>query len=212
MVASLKVVGSDRTSENMDKQKALEAALAQIDRAFGKGSAMKLGSREAVQIETVSTGSLGLDIALGVGGLPRGRIIEIYGPESSGKTTLALHAVAEAQKTGGTAAFIDAEHALDPIYARKLGVDVDELIVSQPDTGEQALEITDTLVRSNAVDILIVDSVAALVPRAEIEGEMGDSHVGLQARLMSQALRKLTGSISKSNCIDRKSTRLNSSH
>src|SRR5687768_882021 len=200
MVASLKVVGSDRTSENMDKQKALEAALAQIDRAFGKGSAMKLGSREAVQIETVSTGSLGLDIALGVGGLPRGRIIEIYGPESSGKTTLALHAVAEAQKTGGTAAFIDAEHALDPIYAKKLGVDVDELIVSQPDTGEQALEITDTLVRSNAVDILVIDSVAALVPRAEIEGEMGDSHVGLQARLMSQALRKLTGSISKSNC------------
>jgi recombination protein RecA len=184
----------------MDKQKALEAALAQIDRAFGKGSAMKLGSREAVQIETVSTGSLGLDIALGVGGLPRGRIIEIYGPESSGKTTLALHAVAEAQKTGGTAAFIDAEHALDPIYARKLGVDVDELIVSQPDTGEQALEITDTLVRSNAVDILVIDSVAALVPRAEIEGEMGDSHVGLQARLMSQSLRKLTGSISKSRC------------
>jgi recombination protein RecA len=200
MVASLKVVGSDRTSENMDKQKALEAALAQIDRAFGKGSAMKLGSREAVQIETVSTGSLGLDIALGVGGLPRGRIIEIYGPESSGKTTLALHAVAEAQKTGGTAAFVDAEHALDPGYAKKLGVDVDELIVSQPDTGEQALEIVDTLVRSNAVDILVIDSVAALVPRAEIEGEMGDSHVGLQARLMSQALRKLTGSISKSNC------------
>jgi recombination protein RecA len=200
MVASLKVVGSDRTSENMDKQKALEAALAQIDRAFGKGSAMKLGSREAVQIDTVSTGSLGLDIALGVGGLPRGRIIEIYGPESSGKTTLALHAVAEAQKTGGTAAFVDAEHALDPGYAKKLGVDVDELIVSQPDTGEQALEIVDTLVRSNAVDILVIDSVAALVPRAEIEGEMGDSHVGLQARLMSQALRKLTGSISKSNC------------
>jgi recombination protein RecA len=200
MVASLKVVGSDRVSENMDKQKALEAALAQIDRAFGKGSAMKLGSREAVQIDTVSTGSLGLDIALGVGGLPRGRIIEIYGPESSGKTTLALHAVAEAQKLGGTAAFVDAEHALDPRYARKLGVDVDELIVSQPDTGEQALEIVDTLVRSNAVDILVIDSVAALVPRAEIEGEMGDSHVGLQARLMSQSLRKLTGSISKSNC------------
>jgi recombination protein RecA len=201
MVASLKVVGSDRNSENMDKQKALEAALAQIDRAFGKGSAMKLGSREAVQIDTISTGSLGLDIALGVGGLPRGRIIEIYGPESSGKTTLALHAVAEAQKNGGTAAFIDAEHALDPIYARKLGVDVDNLIVSQPDTGEQALEITDTLVRSNAIDILVIDSVAALVPRAEIEGEMGDSHVGLQARLMSQSLRKLTGSISKSRCI-----------
>jgi recombination protein RecA len=200
MVTSLKIVAPDRNSENMDKQKALEAALAQIDRAFGKGSAMKLGSREAVQIETISTGSLGLDIALGVGGLPRGRIIEIYGPESSGKTTLALHAVAEAQRNGGTAAFVDAEHALDPIYARKLGVDVDELIVSQPDTGEQALEITDTLVRSNAVDILVIDSVAALVPRAEIEGEMGDSHVGLQARLMSQALRKLTGSISKSKC------------
>jgi len=200
MVASLKVVGSDRNAVNMDKQKALEAALAQIDRAFGKGSAMKLGSREAVQIDTVSTGSLGLDIALGVGGLPRGRIIEIYGPESSGKTTLALHAVAEAQKEGGTAAFVDAEHALDPRYAKKLGVDIDELIVSQPDTGEQALEIVDTLVRSNAVDILVIDSVAALVPRAEIEGEMGDSHVGLQARLMSQSLRKLTGSISKSNC------------
>jgi recombination protein RecA len=199
MVASLKVV-SDRNSDNMDKQKALDAALAQIDRAFGKGSAMKLGSREAVQIETISTGSLGLDIALGVGGLPRGRIIEIYGPESSGKTTLALHTVAEAQKLGGTAAFIDAEHALDPIYAKKLGVDIDNLIVSQPDTGEQALEITDTLVRSNAVDILVIDSVAALVPRAEIEGEMGDSHVGLQARLMSQSLRKLTGSISKSRC------------
>jgi len=185
----------------MDKQKALEAALAQIDRAFGKGSAMKLGSREAVEIETISTGSLGLDIALGIGGLPRGRVVEVYGPESSGKTTLALHVIAEAQKNGGTAAFVDAEHALDPIYARKLGVDVDELIVSQPDTGEQALEIVDTLVRSNAVDILVVDSVAALVPRAEIEGEMGDSHVGLQARLMSQSLRKLTGSISKSKCL-----------
>ena len=184
-----------------DKQKALDAALAQIDRAFGKGSAMRLGSREAIEIETISTGSLGLDIALGIGGLPRGRIVEIYGPESSGKTTLALHAVAEAQKVGGVAAFVDAEHALDPIYARKLGVDVDNLIVSQPDTGEQALEITDTLVRSGAVDILVVDSVAALVPRAEIEGEMGDSHVGLQARLMSQALRKLTGSISKSRCL-----------
>jgi recombination protein RecA len=183
-----------------DKQKALDAALAQIDRAFGKGSAMRLGSREAIEIETISTGSLGLDIALGIGGLPRGRVVEIYGPESSGKTTLALHAVAEAQKAGGVAAFVDAEHALDPIYARKLGVDVDNLIVSQPDTGEQALEITDTLVRSNAVDILVIDSVAALVPRAEIEGEMGDSHVGLQARLMSQALRKLTGSISKSRC------------
>ncbi len=184
-----------------DKQKALDAALAQIDRAFGKGSAMRLGSREAIEIETISTGSLGLDIALGIGGLPRGRVVEIYGPESSGKTTLALHAVAEAQKVGGVAAFVDAEHALDPIYARKLGVDVDNLIVSQPDTGEQALEITDTLVRSNAVDILVIDSVAALVPRAEIEGEMGDSHVGLQARLMSQALRKLTGSISKSRCL-----------
>src|SRR5687768_14215666 len=199
MVAPLKVV-SDRTVLDMDKQKALDAALAQIDRAFGKGSAMRLGSREAIEIETISTGSLGLDIALGIGGLPRGRVVEIYGPESSGKTTLALHAVAEAQKAGGVAAFVDAEHALDPIYARKLGVDIDNLIVSQPDTGEQALEITDTLVRSNAVDILVIDSVAALVPRAEIEGEMGDSHVGLQARLMSQALRKLTGSISKSRC------------
>ncbi|MDQ8754850.1 recombinase RecA [Sphingosinicella sp. LHD-64] len=200
MVASLQVV-SDRTQMDMDKQKALDAALAQIDRAFGKGSAMRLGSREAIEIETISTGSLGLDIALGIGGLPRGRVVEIYGPESSGKTTLALHAVAEAQKNGGVAAFVDAEHALDPIYAKKLGVDIDNLIVSQPDTGEQALEITDTLVRSNAVDILIVDSVAALVPRAEIEGEMGDSHVGLQARLMSQSLRKLTGSISKSKCL-----------
>jgi recombination protein RecA len=199
MATSLKVV-SDGTPQNVDKQKALDAALAQIDRAFGKGSAMRLGSKEKIDIETISTGSLGLDIALGIGGLPRGRIIEIYGPESSGKTTLALHAVAEAQKAGGTAAFVDAEHALDPIYAKKLGVDVDNLIVSQPDTGEQALEITDTLVRSNAVDILIIDSVAALVPRAEIEGEMGDSHVGLQARLMSQSLRKLTGSISKSKC------------
>ena len=184
-----------------DKQKALDAALAQIDRAFGKGRAMRLGSREAIEIETISTGSLGLDIALGIGGLPRGRVVEIYGPESSGKTTLALHAIAEAQKNGGVAAFVDAEHALDPAYAKKLGVNIDELIVSQPDTGEQALEITDTLVRSNAIDILIVDSVAALVPRAEIEGEMGDSHVGLQARLMSQSLRKLTGSISKSKCL-----------
>ena len=200
MVAPLKVV-SDRTVLDMDKQKALDAALAQIDRAFGKGSAMRLGSRETIEIETISTGSLGLDIALGIGGLPRGRVVEIYGPESSGKTTLALHAVAEAQKAGGVAAFVDAEHALDPVYARKLGVDVDNLIVSQPDTGEQALEITDTLVRSNAIDILIIDSVAALVPRAEIEGEMGDSHVGLQARLMSQSLRKLTGSISKSKCL-----------
>jgi recombination protein RecA len=200
MAAQLKVVGSVGDTGNMDRAKALEAALAQIDRAFGKGSAMKLGSREKFEIDTVSTGSLGLDIALGVGGLPRGRVIEIYGPESSGKTTLALHAIAEAQKVGGTAAFVDAEHALDPGYAKKLGVDIDELIVSQPDTGEQALEIVDTLVRSNAVDVLVIDSVAALVPRAEIEGEMGDSHVGLQARLMSQALRKLTGSISRSRC------------
>ena len=185
----------------MEREKALEAALAQIDRAFGKGSAMRLGSRETLEIEAISTGSLGLDIALGIGGLPRGRVVEIYGPESSGKTTLALHVIAEAQKAGGTAAFVDAEHALDPIYAKKLGVDTDNLIVSQPDTGEQALEIVDTLVRSNAIDVLVVDSVAALVPRAEIEGEMGDSHVGLQARLMSQALRKLTGSISRSRCI-----------
>jgi recombination protein RecA len=187
---------------SMDKTKALEAALSQIDRAFGKGSVMKLGQRESgIEIETISTGSLNLDIALGIGGFPKGRIIEIYGPESSGKTTLALHAVAEAQKKGGIAAFVDAEHALDPVYARKLGVDVNELLVSQPDTGEQALEIADTLVRSGAVDILVVDSVAALTPRAELEGEMGDSHVGLQARLMSQALRKLTASISRSNTI-----------
>ena len=197
MAAELKLV----EKESVDRQKALEAALAQIDRAFGKGSAMKLGSKETMQVETISTGSLGLDIALGVGGLPRGRVIEIYGPESSGKTTLALHVIAEAQRGGGTAAFVDAEHALDPVYAKKLGVDIDELIVSQPDTGEQALEIVDTLVRSNAIDVLVIDSVAALVPRAEIEGEMGDSHVGLQARLMSQSLRKLTGSISKSRCM-----------
>jgi len=200
MTAMLSLIDSKKTG-TMDRQKALEAALSQIDRAFGKGSAMKLGSREKIEIEAISTGSLGLDIALGIGGLPRGRIIEIYGPESSGKTTLALHAIAEAQKTGGVAAFVDAEHALDPAYAKKLGVDIDELIVSQPDTGEQALEIVDTLVRSNAIDVLVVDSVAALVPRAEIEGEMGDSHVGLQARLMSQALRKLTGSISRSKCL-----------
>lgn len=187
---------------SMDKSKALEAALGQIDRAFGKGSVMKLGQRESsIEIEAISTGSLNLDIALGIGGFPKGRIIEIYGPESSGKTTLALHAVAEAQKKGGIAAFVDAEHALDPVYARKLGVDVNELLISQPDTGEQALEICDTLVRSGAIDILVVDSVAALTPRAELEGEMGDSHVGLQARLMSQALRKLTASISKSNTI-----------
>ena len=200
MAAQLKVIGNTLDSSGMDRQKALEAALAQIDRAFGKGSAMKLGSREKMEIETTSTGSLGLDIALGVGGFPRGRVVEIYGPESSGKTTLALHVIAEAQKVGGTCAFVDAEHALDPVYARKLGVNIDELIVSQPDTGEQALEIVDTLVRSNAIDVLVIDSVAALVPRAEIEGEMGDSHVGLQARLMSQALRKLTGSISRSRC------------
>jgi recombination protein RecA len=183
----------------MDKQKAQDAALTQIERAFGKGSIMKLGAHAAqVETEVVSTGSLALDIALGIGGLPRGRIIEIYGPESSGKTTLALHAIAEAQKNGGTCAFIDAEHALDPGYARKLGVNIDEVLISQPDAGEQALEIADTLVRSGAIDVLVVDSVAALVPRAELEGEMGDSHVGLHARLMSQALRKLTGSISRS--------------
>jgi recombination protein RecA len=197
-VTKLTVVKQD----NMDKSKALEAALSQIERAFGKGSVMKLGQHGSiVEVETVSTGSLGLDIALGIGGLPRGRIIEVFGPESSGKTTLALHAVAEVQKKGGVAAFIDAEHALDPTYARKLGVDVGELLISQPDAGEQALEIADTLVRSGAVDILVVDSVAALTPRAELEGEMGDSHVGLQARLMSQALRKLTGSISRSKCM-----------
>ena len=186
---------------NTDKQKAIEAALSQIDKAFGKGSVMKLGQRPHMDIEAISTGSLGLDIALGIGGLPKGRIIEIYGPESSGKTTLALHTVAEAQKAGGVAAFVDAEHALDPVYAGKLGVDVGELLVSQPDAGEQALEIADTLVRSGAVDILVIDSVAALTPRAELEGEMGDSLPGLQARLMSQALRKLTASISKSNCL-----------
>ncbi|HEY0596926.1 recombinase RecA, partial [Sphingopyxis sp.] len=201
MAGQLSLVESGKSVNNTDRQKALDAALAQIDRAFGKGSVMKLGSKEAMQVEAISTGSLGLDIALGVGGLPRGRVIEIYGPESSGKTTLALHTLAEAQKTGGTVAFVDAEHALDPVYARKLGVNIDELIVSQPDTGEQALEIVDTLVRSNAIDVLVVDSVAALVPRAEIEGEMGDSHVGLQARLMSQSLRKLTGSISRSRCM-----------
>lgn len=186
----------------MDKQRALDAALSQIEKAFGKGSIMKLGQKDAtLDIEAVSTGSLGLDMALGIGGLPKGRIIEIYGPESSGKTTLALHVVAEAQKAGGTCAFVDAEHALDPVYARKLGVNTDELLISQPDAGEQALEIADTLVRSGAIDVLIIDSVAALVPKAELEGEMGDTHVGLQARLMSQALRKLTGSISKTNCM-----------
>jgi recombination protein RecA len=196
--SSLRLVDKDM----MDKGKALDAALSQIERAFGKGSIMRLGQREnVVETEVVSTGSLGLDIALGIGGLPRGRIIEVYGPESSGKTTLALHVVAEAQKKGGTCAFIDAEHALDPSYASKLGVNVDELLISQPDAGEQALEIADTLVRSGAIDVLVIDSVAALVPRAELEGEMGDSHVGLHARLMSQALRKLTGSISRSRCM-----------
>ena len=184
-----------------DKNKALETALGQIERQFGKGAVMKLGKSEAMQVDAVSTGSLSLDLALGVGGLPKGRIIEIYGPESSGKTTLALHCIAEGQKNGGNAAFIDVEHALDPVYARALGVNVDSLLVSQPDTGEQALEITESLVRSGAIDVIVVDSVAALVPRAEIEGEMGDSHVGLQARLMSQALRKLAGAISKSNCV-----------
>ena len=195
-VAALRIV----EGSSMDKSKALSAALSQIERQFGKGSVMKLGKNDrSMDIETVSTGSLGLDIALGVGGLPKGRIVEIYGPESSGKTTLALHCVAEAQKKGGICAFIDAEHALDPVYARKLGVNIDELLISQPDTGEQALEICDTLVRSGAVDVLVVDSVAALVPKAELEGEMGDALPGLQARLMSQALRKLTASINKSN-------------
>ena len=184
-----------------DKKKALETAVAQIERTFGKGSIMRLGDNTAIQVESIPTGSLGLDIALGIGGLPSGRIIAIYGPESSGKTTLALHVVAEAQKLGGEVAYIDAEHAMDPTYARALGVDIDSMLISQPDTGEQALEITDQLVRSGAVDVVVVDSVAALVPRAEIEGEMGDSYVGLQARLMSQALRKLTGSIGKTNCI-----------
>ena len=200
MSASLKIVEKE-SKDTMDKQKAIDSALSQIEKAFGKGSIMKLGSRESIDVEVISTGSISLDIALGIGGLPRGRIVEIYGPESSGKTTLALHAVASAQAAGGDCAFIDAEHALDPGYARKLGVNIDELLISQPDAGEQALEIADTLVRSGAIDVLVVDSVAALVPRAELEGEMGDTHVGLQARLMSQALRKLTASISKSNCI-----------
>ena len=187
---------------NSNKQRALDAALSQIDRAYGKGSVMRLGqSGASMEVETISSGSLSLDVALGIGGLPKGRVVEIYGPESSGKTTLALHVIAEAQKLGGIAAFVDAEHALDPAYAKKLGVDINELLISQPDTGEQALEITDTLVRSGAVDVLVIDSVAALTPRAEIEGEMGDHHVGLQARLMSQALRKLTGHISKSGCM-----------
>lgn len=186
----------------MDKDKALEAALSQIEKAYGKGAVMRLGQQGSViEIESISTGSIGLDIALGIGGLPKGRVIEVYGPESSGKTTLALHVVAQAQKSGGVCAFVDAEHALDPVYAQKLGVDISELVISQPDTGEQALEITDTLVRSGAVSVIVVDSVAALTPRAELEGDMGDSLPGLQARLMSQALRKLTGSISRSNCM-----------
>ncbi len=186
----------------MEKNKALDAAMAQIERAFGKGSIMRMGARPGDEhIEVIPSGSLGLDLAMGIGGMPRGRIVEIYGPESSGKTTLALHVIAEAQKLGGTCAFVDAEHALDPTYARKLGVDVDNLLISQPDAGEQALEIADTLVRSGAIDVLVVDSVAALVPRAELEGEMGDSHMGLHARLMSQALRKITGSVSRSKCM-----------
>jgi recombination protein RecA len=184
-----------------DKQKAIEAAITQIERAFGKGSIMRLGGDQVVEVETISSGSLGLDVALGVGGFPRGRIIEVYGPESSGKTTLTLHAIAEAQKKGGVCAFVDAEHALDPVYARKLGVNLDDLIVSQPDSGEQALEIADTLVRSNAVDVLVIDSVAALTPKAELDGEMGESRPGLQARLMSQALRKLTGGINRTNTL-----------
>ena len=200
---NLKVVKSakDKDLENKEKNKALEAAISQITDNFGKGSVMKLGQKKAMDIESISTGSLSLDLALGIGGLPKGRIVEIYGPESSGKTTLALQVIAEAQKSGGICAFVDAEHALDPVYAKKLGVNTEELLISQPDAGEQALEIADTLVRSGAVDVLVVDSVAALVPRAELEGEMGDTHVGLQARLMSQALRKLTASIAKSNCL-----------
>ena len=188
-------------SENAEKKKALEVAMSQIEKQFGKGSVMKLGEFKAMEIEAIPTGALSLDIALGIGGVPRGRIIEVFGPESSGKTTLALHIVAEAQKMGGEAAFIDAEHALDPVYAKKLGVDIDNLIVSQPDTGEQALEITESLVRSGALDVIVVDSVAALVPKAEIDGDMGDSHMGLQARLMSQALRKLAGAINKSKTV-----------
>jgi recombination protein RecA len=193
--------GWKNMSIEQDKLKALNQALGQIEKDFGKGSVMKLGEATSMAIDVVPTGSIGLDIAIGIGGLPKGRIVEIYGPESSGKTTVALHSVAEAQKQGGIAAFIDAEHALDPIYAKALGVDIDNLIISQPDTGEQALEIAEALIRSGAIDIIVVDSVAALVPRAEIEGDMGDSHIGLQARLMSQALRKLTGSIKKSNCV-----------
>ena len=192
---------AEKNTKMSDKAAALETALAQIEKQFGKGAVMRLGQNQAMNVEAISTGSLSLDLALGIGGLPRGRIVEIYGPESSGKTTLALHCIAEGQKGGGNAAFIDVEHALDPVYARALGVDVDSLLVSQPDTGEQALEIAEALIRSGAIDVIVVDSVAALVPRAEIEGEMGDSHVGLQARLMSQALRKLAGAISKSNCV-----------
>jgi recombination protein RecA len=188
-------------SKSQEKEKALSAVLSQIEKSFGKGSVMKLGQKQHLEIDSLPTGSLGLDLALGIGGLPRGRIIEIFGPESSGKTTLTLHVIAEAQKLGGTCAFIDAEHALDPVYAKKLGVNIDELIISQPDTGEQALEICDALVRSHSIDVLVIDSVAALVPKAEIEGDMGDSHMGLQARLMSQALRKLTASVSKTNTI-----------
>ena len=198
--ANLKVV-EDKKLDSAEKTKALDVAMSQIEQTYGKGSIMKLGQRTVMDVESISTGSLSLDVALGIGGLPKGRIVEIYGPESSGKTTLALHVIAEAQKNGENCAFIDAEHALDPAYAKKLGVNIDELIISQPDTGEQALEITDSLVRSKAISVLVVDSVAALTPRAEIEGEMGDAHMGLQARLMSQALRKLTGSVSKSNCM-----------
>ena len=190
------------SNQDKDRNVALESAIGQIEKAFGKGSVMKLGTSGVnLDVQAISTGSLGLDVALGIGGLPKGRIVEIYGPESSGKTTLALHVVAEAQKSGGTCAFVDAEHALDPVYAKKLGVNIDDLLISQPDAGEQALEIADTLVRSGAISVLVIDSVAALVPRAELEGDMGDSHMGLQARLMSQALRKLTSSISKSNCL-----------
>ena len=200
---NLKIVKSTKNqeTENKEKNKALEAAISQIDENFGKGSVMKLGQKAAMNIEAISTGSLSLDLALGIGGLPKGRVIEIYGPESSGKTTLALQVIAEAQKGGGICGFVDAEHALDPVYAKKLGVNIDDLLISQPDAGEQALEIADTLVRSGAISVMVIDSVAALVPRAELEGDMGDTHVGLQARLMSQALRKLTSSISKSNCL-----------
>jgi recombination protein RecA len=198
--ATMASVTAMATKPDLEKNKALDAAMSQIERAFGKGSIMRMGAKAGTeQIEVIPSGSLGLDLALGIGGLPRGRVVEIYGPESSGKTTLALHAIAEAQKKGGVCAFIDAEHALDPIYARKLGVDIDNLLISQPDTGEQGLEIADTLVRSGSIDVLVIDSVAALVPRAELEGEMGDSHVGLHARLMSQALRKITGSVARSN-------------